>query len=191
MLKQPLNQNHVLFYGSALFPYLLDIIPRHSAGVHSLESGFLDFVALIILAITTLVLVVRELRDYDTRKALTQLATAVLAVVLYFYSLDFRLRVLESVIFYPQIFAFDAHVARLNRVSPTADSLKTENQSLPEDEKCYISLSGIVFCPTDGEASIYQAGYAYSPDDKRPLDGEYDQWYKLIGHWYRWKRRDG
>lgn len=185
MFKRPFSSNQILFFGSILLPYLLDLFPIHSAGTHDVSILLYDFVALLTLGVLALVLAVGTSELRSNGKGLIYLAIAPAAVALYFYSLDARIGMREQVEFFLNKSELEAHVAQLRRGEMPPDSLNHEYQS-------YVQLSsGIALCTTEGEASVYSGGYAYSPADKKPFDGEYYEWRKLYGHWYKWKRREG
>jgi hypothetical protein len=181
MFKKPFTQSKVLFLGSILLPYLLDFIPPHSAGSHNSETLLLDFTALVVLGISSLVLALSTPELRSNGKGLIYPAIAFTYVSLYLYSLDVRIGVREQVEFLFHKSELEAHAAQSNESPSIADSSTVEIHPSPS----------IIFYCTEGEASIYNGGYAYSPTDEKPLDGNYYEWRKLSGHWYRWKRSQG
>jgi hypothetical protein len=192
MFKRPFSSNQILFFGSILLPYLLDLFPNHSAGTHNLVILFYDFIALMTLGISSLVLALGTAELRSNGKGLVFLVIAFMSVALYFYSLDARIGVRELVEFFFRKSEVEAYAAQYNQVQPAADDSNTEHRYSPDNNLWYSKLpSGIIVYNTEAEASVYSGGYAYSPADKKPLNGDYYEWRRLSGHWYKWKRHEG
>jgi hypothetical protein len=192
MARKSTFPTKTLFYGSISFPYLETLLLPQSLSVTPL---LFDFFALLLLAISSVMLMVQTLRRSKHSWGMLYPICGAMAVILYFYSMFTLLDARDYMYFRLQQSRFESHIGLLTQKTIPADSLFRKHAVSPDNEPWYeVVAPGILLCTTGGEAGTAYWGYAYSPTDHAPISmpgGQWVDWKRLTGHWYSWRRTDG
>jgi hypothetical protein len=188
-LVAALSSTQLLFMGSSIVPYLLMlVVPRSNA----VWPTFVNLLALLVLLAAAVRLASRTAAARRTGKGLLYPVLGIAAVVGYFYSVDTLRQAGDYLGFVVRKPGLEAHLARVAQRARPSDSLGIRRPPRVAAEAGWRDAAPpeITYYTLDGQASVCFWGYAYSPQDQKPANGQFTYWHQLDGHWYMWFRFD-